>query len=567
MRLFRKSASPAAFASRARKAPRAFLRPLAGLPAFLTVLIAALALSAAPALAARENPVTQAATEITATTAILHGELNPGTAGEPGEWAFRVAEAPESCASGQGILHPFPPEPAQGHKGEAIAFEVTGRRPSTTYVYCAVAFNAGLTDETSGTPVAFTTLGIPPTVENEHASAVGPFSTRLEAVVNPNNQTTSCKFEYGPSTAYGTSVPCEPSGLTGHREIPVAVAAANLQQDKTYHFRLVAENAAHEKTEGADQELTTGTPEPPIIMGESVSGLTTSEPKLEATVNPNYQETTYVFEYSTQATGEQLEGTIETVAGAPPQPALPSIFEENGIQAQVGVTGLQPGSTFYRVAATNASGTTHGVVQEFAALATPSVATNPAVQVGSVSVVVSGSTIPQGTSTRVHFVYVDQAGYEAAIAKGESAYTLAKSTSAVEVGSGYEPESVGSVTLGELRPGTIYHYALVGENELGVAASADRTFTTTGTTPVEPGGEAEIPGLAPQASPFPGATLPAVIPFTSIAALEAREAKEDEPRAAGTNTSKCKAGYGRNKAGRCVRKPKRKAKPRRTHKK
>ena len=41
------------------------------------------------------------------------------------------------------------------------------------------------------------------------ASGVGPFGATLEAQVNPEEQETTCvRFEYGTSTAYGSSVPC-----------------------------------------------------------------------------------------------------------------------------------------------------------------------------------------------------------------------------------------------------------------------------------------------------------------------------------------------------------------------
>ena len=58
-------------------------------------------------------------------------------------------------------------------------------------------------------------------------------------------------------------------------------------------------------------------------------------------------------------------------------------------------------------------------------------------------------------------------------------------TGAYAAGSGTSAQSV-SVALQGLAPGTTYHVQVVATNPGGTAASADATFTTTGTGPATP---------------------------------------------------------------------------------
>ncbi len=67
---------------------------------------------------------------------------------------------------------------------------------------------------------------------------------------------TGCTFEYGTSTAYGSSVPCTPGALS-----PMATLSG-LAQGTLYHYRLTAASAGG-STAGADATFTTGRLSPP----------------------------------------------------------------------------------------------------------------------------------------------------------------------------------------------------------------------------------------------------------------------------------------------------------------
>ncbi len=106
----------------------------------------------------------------------------------------------------------------------------------------------------------------PPSAVTDPASAVAQAAAALNATVNPNGSAvTECKFEYGTSTSYGSSVPCSPAASElGSGESPVAVSAAvtGLAPKTTYHFKITARNAVG-PSNGADQ---TFKPLPPISI-------------------------------------------------------------------------------------------------------------------------------------------------------------------------------------------------------------------------------------------------------------------------------------------------------------
>jgi phosphodiesterase/alkaline phosphatase D-like protein len=91
-----------------------------------------------------------------------------------------------------------------------------------------------------------TTKATPPSVETKGTGSVGASSATLYASVNPRSETvTTCKFEYGTTTSYGSSVSC--ASLPGSGSSPVAVDAAigsGLAANTEYHYRISATNSS-----------------------------------------------------------------------------------------------------------------------------------------------------------------------------------------------------------------------------------------------------------------------------------------------------------------------------------
>jgi NHL repeat len=300
-----------------------------------------------------------------------------------------------------------------------------------------------------------------------------------------------------------------------------------------------------------------GVGEPPVVLGESATGLTSTSEKLEAKVNPNDQETTYEFEYAAEAA---LIGTpaATTVAGAT---ALPAVGEEQ--LASVNITGLQQNTPyFYRVVTTNGPRSEDGPVETFAPLTAPVITVGEAQGLTANNATLQGTVDPEGAETSYHYEYIYQGGYEAGLASGAAdPYVYGASTPEIPVGSEKKVYAADAPLTG-LAGGTTYHYALVATNTEGTkVVGPDQTFTTSPAPPVPPTPGTGAGGIepAPPATQVPSAVFP-LVPYTPISQLDAREAKEGKATTPTTKTKKCKAGYKKNKAGKCVRKPKKKAK-------
>jgi hypothetical protein len=95
----------------------------------------------------------------------------------------------------------------------------------------------------------------PPTPYTGEAAELTTSSVTLKGSVFPGNQQTSYYFQYGTSTAYGGQTPLTPAGA-GTGTIHVAASLTGLTVDSSYHYRLVAVNAAG-ATDGQDRIFTT----------------------------------------------------------------------------------------------------------------------------------------------------------------------------------------------------------------------------------------------------------------------------------------------------------------------
>ena len=79
------------------------------------------------------------------------------------------------------------------------------------------------------------------------ASSVSTVAATLNATVQASGISSTVTFEYGLTTAYGTTVTATPSPVTGASATAVSVALTGLTPNATYHFRVRATN-----TDGTD---------------------------------------------------------------------------------------------------------------------------------------------------------------------------------------------------------------------------------------------------------------------------------------------------------------------------
>jgi hypothetical protein len=306
--------------------------------------------------------VTGAASLVTQTSATLNAMVNPN-GGEVSSCEFEYG-ASESYGS-----KPIPCEsqPGAGKEKVPVSAKLQGLSANTRYFYRIVATNPGGTSkDTLGQTL--TTLPIAPAVVTGEASSVTQTSVSVNATVNENGgRASDCDFEYGPTTSYGTSVPCTPSPGSGTDPVTVSAVLASLTPNTTYHVRIVAANPGGTGT-GEDQTFTT-VPDAPTVLTGAVSSVTQTSATLGATVNPmGGQVSACQFEYGTSMSyGSSVPCSVLPGAGDSPV----------AVSAPVG--SLRAGTIYhFRIVAINAGGASAGTDQTFTtATATPAVTTAP----------------------------------------------------------------------------------------------------------------------------------------------------------------------------------------------
>jgi hypothetical protein len=201
------------------------------------------------------SAVTEPAAPITQTSATLNGEVNPnGTAIDECEFEY-------GTTSSYGTTVPCSSLPGEGNSPVAVSAPIATLTPGTTYHFRVLARSA--TGANAGEDRTFFSTPEAPAVTTGVASSVSTSSATLNGTVNPNRGAVSeCEFEYGTSTAYGSTVPCSPSPGSGNSPVTVSASITGLSTTTTYYYRLLATNAGGSSV-GAGQTFTAlnGAPE------------------------------------------------------------------------------------------------------------------------------------------------------------------------------------------------------------------------------------------------------------------------------------------------------------------
>ncbi len=226
--------------------------------------------------------VTGSASEVTQTTATLSATVNPNGV----EVSECKLEYGTTTSYGSSIACSSPP--GSGTSPVKVSAPATGLKANTTYHFRIIAKSTAGTG--TGLDASIKTLPEAPTVSTNAASEITQTGATLNGTVNPNGgEVSECKFEYGASTSYESSVPC--STLTGSGNSPVAVSApgTGMLAGASYYFRVVASNAGG-TSYGAVESLTTELPTvptpqgpgaPPISPLQSISSTQVTAPEPE----------------------------------------------------------------------------------------------------------------------------------------------------------------------------------------------------------------------------------------------------------------------------------------------
>jgi hypothetical protein len=309
------------------------------------------------------DAITEAADAITKATATLHGTV--GAAGGPdATCVFQYTSASAYGEHGFEGASEKPCNPAGPFSGSAttpVSATATGLSLETEYRFRLLATSSN--GSNGGLVRSFQTPGAV-NVLTDPATNVTDSGATLNGRVNPEGiELEECTFEYRSDFGSFESVPCaeSPAAIgSGNTPVPVHLDLTELSGGTEYQFRLVGKNELG-TNQGVDELFKA---KGPSVSSESIGGVTETSATFNATINPNGVDTSYVFEYVSQADFE-----LSGFAGATSVPAGGEGIGAGTDNVEVSATaeGLEPRTSYrFRVAATSADGAARGSAKAFA---------------------------------------------------------------------------------------------------------------------------------------------------------------------------------------------------------
>jgi hypothetical protein len=428
-------------------------------------------------------PTTNEVEPVAAFTATFNGHL---TLSSTDTHYYFDYDTGTKCTGGEGKTTPST-DAGTGSGEVAESAEVTELQPSTRYTVCFVAANDFGAEQ--GAPVMFNTHPAKPSIESETVSSVKATGARLEGVVNPNNQATECKFQYGtePLLEKGTTtVACEPAVLGGFGGQPVGVSVSGLEAKTTYYYRVLATNGTGTNEE-AIEHFTTPTPPEPPTTSSPATAITETSATLEGVLNPGGggEAGSYEFVYRQSAT--ECQKTNPDTGQPENELATPTTAAPAGKSAVTApLEGLAPGAqyTFCLLSRNEAGETALGAPVTFRTVAVlPTITGTSVAEVTATSAKLNAQVDPGGAETTYHFEY-DTTPYTTSAPHGQST----PESPSIGADNSLHP---ATAAIQGLQPGTTYHYRIVATNSQSPAGGTpgpDQTFTTETT-----GGEFALP--------------------------------------------------------------------------
>ncbi len=126
------------------------------------------------------------------------------------------------------------------NEDQEVSAELSGLQVGATYHYRVIAVNSLGT--AYGPDNTFATIP-PALIDGASATSVAASSATLNAQIDPLGNDTAYRFEYGTSTAYGTSAPVPDADIgAGTSDVAVSTHLSSLNVNTTYHYRVIAHN-------------------------------------------------------------------------------------------------------------------------------------------------------------------------------------------------------------------------------------------------------------------------------------------------------------------------------------
>jgi len=224
--------------------------------------------------------------------------------------------------------------------GETAApASISGLQAATTYHFRIVADN-GVGSPVQGADATFTTApGTAPSASN-----VSSTEARLHGTINPQGAAASYFFEYGTSTAYGTSTP-QQNVIAGSSDVAVSQSTGVLTPGTTYHFRVV-ETLSSGQTVGSNDATFTTIPAAAVTTSP-VTNLTTTTATLNAQIDTHGSAGTVSFAVTSPDSAYATSTSpVSLSATSGPQ------------SVSVPITELPPGASYLVRASATVAGTT-----------------------------------------------------------------------------------------------------------------------------------------------------------------------------------------------------------------
>lgn len=180
---------------------------------------------------------TSAATFISATMATVNSTITPNGSVTSAHFEYGTTVDPNTHLP---IYDHQSANQSVGSSTTPFAVNLTTLAPTTLYHFRVVATNAGGT--IAGKDLTFTTLAAPDFVGNP-TPYLGASGAEVVHLVNPNGIATMVAFQYGTTTAYGSTTAAVSIG-SGKVAVNAFVLFSGLLPNTTYHYRLISTGPA-----------------------------------------------------------------------------------------------------------------------------------------------------------------------------------------------------------------------------------------------------------------------------------------------------------------------------------
>lgn len=298
-------------------------------------------------------------------------------------------------------------------------------------------------------------FGNDPVVNTTAATAITGSTATLNGTINAATLTVNSFFDYGTTTAYGTSLPGVPSSVSGSSTTPISLGISSLAPLTTYHYRARGVTAGGLIVYGPDMTFTTAAI-PPTAVTTAATGIVSTGATLNGTMNANGASTAVTFQYGlTTSYGSTAPGVPATVTGSTVTPASAVI------------AGLLPNTLYhFRIVGVNSGGTTNGNDMTFTTgPGSPVVVTELPSNITLTGAQLNGTVTANSPTATVSFQWGLTTAY------GNTTPAIPATVS------GNSPTAV-LATLTGLVQNTTYHYRCVAVNPTGTVYGLDQSFLT-----------------------------------------------------------------------------------------